>query len=521
MRNPAQLRRWAIIINRMTPELTPAARRALIQALDWAALLAASAPEPRHVLLALLDEEQGRAAELLKAHGLDLPAVRTALAEREVVPLMQPAEALTVSEVSHRLHPLVYAARNLALELTGERTVASEHLLLAAFECDTSLQAVLAPLGLAIECLTADLQGPEGPSLRLDEPLQLADSVELIDSARILDANANRAREALRVVEEFCRFSLEDAFLSGELKRLRHDLAEALSGISPKLLLGARETQQDVGTRISTATEQERHSLPDVLSANCKRLQESLRALEEYGKLHGPDLGRAFEGLRYRAYTLERAVMLGFRARERLRDAVLYVLVGGSSCTASVEWTIKEAAAGGAQIFQLREKQLDDREWLRRAHAARRWTEQAGVLLIVNDRPDIARLVHADGVHLGQEDMAVKDARTILGADALIGVSTHNVEQLRQAILDGTDYVGIGPTFTTPTKHFEGLAGLDFVRQAAAETTLPAFAIGGISLENVHDVVLAGARRVAVSQVICSAEEPRHAAAALRRALQT
>src|SRR5262249_35337637 len=137
----------------------------------------------------------------------------------------------------------------------------------------------------------------------------------------------------------------------------------------------------------------------------------------------------------------------------------------------------------------------------------------------VNDRPDVARLVEADGVHLGQDDLPVKEARRLVGPDALVGVSTHDLAQLRQAILDGADYVGVGPVFASGTKDFAGLAGLEYVRAAAAETSLPAFAIGGIGPGNVEMVVASGARRVAVSGSVARSDDPRAAAAALRRAL--
>jgi thiamine-phosphate pyrophosphorylase len=139
----------------------------------------------------------------------------------------------------------------------------------------------------------------------------------------------------------------------------------------------------------------------------------------------------------------------------------------------------------------------------------------------VNDRPDIAMLAEADGVHLGQEDLPFQEARRLLGPDALIGISTHDVKQLQRAILEGASYVGVGPTFPSATKTFEALAGLDFIRQAMEMTTLPAFALGGITPENVDQVVAAGARRIAVSQAICAAEDPSAAARALKRALRT
>src|SRR5206468_6231988 len=144
---------------------------------------------------------------------------------------------------------------------------------------------------------------------------------------------------------------------------------------------------------------------------------------------------------------LERALLVGGTAREQLAKCAIQVLLTGSLCAAALDWTIAEAAAAGADMIQLREKKLSDRELLERARNVRRWTRKAGVLFIVNDRPDIARLVEADGVHLGQDDMPVREARRLLGLEAIIGVSTHSVEQVREAVLDGATYLGVGPTF--------------------------------------------------------------------------
>ncbi len=359
----------------------------------------------------------------------------------------------------------------------------------------------------------------QGPPLLPEEPLDLTATVEEMDAARILDASLNRAREALRVIEDYCRFALNDAFLTGECKHLRHGLAETFTVLTPAALLAARDTPGDVGTTITTAAEGERTSLAGVVLANCKRLQEALRSLEEYGKLQAPELGAAVEDFRYRAYTVERAILLGTTARKRLADARLYLLVTGSLCTAAVDWTVQEALAGGVQIVQLREKSLGDRDLLERARMVRRLTNAAGALFLVNDRPDIARLSEADGVHLGQEDLSVREARRVLGPDALIGVSTHDLEQVRAAVRDGASYIGVGPTFPSETKAFSEFPGLEFARRAVAETSLPAFVIGGVHQGNVEQVAAAGLKRVAVSQAVCRAEDPCQAAAALRRVL--
>jgi thiamine-phosphate pyrophosphorylase len=218
---------------------------------------------------------------------------------------------------------------------------------------------------------------------------------------------------------------------------------------------------------------------------------------------------------------MEKALLLGQDARDRLANARLYLLLTEAQCRFSLAGTIKEAAAGGVQIVQLREKRLSDRALLERAREVRQLTRKAGILFIMNDRADLALLAEADGVHLGQEDLTVQGARRVLGPDGLIGVSTHDLEQVRKAVRDGASYIGVGPTFPSGTKTFAEFPGLEFVRQALAETSLPAFVIGGITLDNLPEVIAAGGRRVAVSQAIGQADDPRKAAAMFRKLLDS
>jgi thiamine-phosphate pyrophosphorylase len=348
---------------------------------------------------------------------------------------------------------------------------------------------------------------------------ELPDTTAEVEAARILDASFNRAREAARVLEDYCRFALDDRLLTEQVKDLRHGLAAAARKVPLTALLAARETLRDVGTTATAGGEYERASPAHVAFINLKRLQEALRSLEEFGKVLGPELGRELEALRYRTYTLERALALRAGGRERLGAAKLYVLLTRGQCTAALDWTIREAARGGADVFQLREKTMTDRALLECARDVRRWTREVGALFVVNDRPDIARLCGADGVHLGQDDMSPKDARRIAGPDVFIGISTHSLDQLRTAVLDGADYVGVGPTFPSRTKTFDEFPGLDFVRAAFGETTVPAFALGGIGVGNIAEVVAAGARRVAVSAAITTADDPEQAARLLKQAL--
>jgi thiamine-phosphate pyrophosphorylase len=155
-------------------------------------------------------------------------------------------------------------------------------------------------------------------------------------------------------------------------------------------------------------------------------------------------------------------------------------------------------AAGGARIVQLRGKRATDRELSAAARDVLAAARAAGLLVIVNDRPDVARITSADGVHVGQDDMSPRDVRRLL-PDGIVGVSTHTIEQLQGALTQPVDYVAVGPVFATATKERpDPVVGLDLVRRARALTPLPLVAIGGISLENAAEVISAGADAVAV-----------------------
>ncbi len=173
--------------------------------------------------------------------------------------------------------------------------------------------------GLNVTALEATIIGPETPAIEMSETIYLMEPPEQIATARILDANANRARESLRILEDYSRFVLNDAYLMRELKSLRHELAKVLDRFPESLFHAGRETLTDVGTSISTAMEMHRDSSHHVALANAKRLQEALRTLEEFGKILDPAVAQELEQLRYRSYTLERSLWLGSDARATRR----------------------------------------------------------------------------------------------------------------------------------------------------------------------------------------------------------
>ena len=480
-------------------DLNPAVERAIAAA--------GAAPTAADWLRVLLADDEARPAVLLAGLGLSLPAILHQIAQST-------ADSLHSADLLRR-------AREQSIRLRGDPAITTDLMLAAVLFGDPMLAAAL---GVRLDLLDAALRSPmiEAPETAQETPevpFNVPDVTDRGDAARIVDANLNRAREALRVLDDFARFVRNDALLTEALKSLRHRLADLAAHLPLPSLLAARDTQRDVGTSISTGGELSRDTPGHVAAVNCKRLQESLRSIEEFGKLLGPHVAREVEAIRYESYTLERALLGGSPLRERLAAAKLYALLSGESCTASLDWTVAEAAAGGVEVFQLREKNLGDRELLARAIEMRRWTREHHALFIVNDRADIARLSEADGVHLGQDDLAVADARRILGPQPLIGVSTHTLDQVRQAVRDGADYLGIGPCFPSITKSFEWLAGTEFIAAAVQATALPAFALGGINAKTISLAMAAGATRVAVSAAIAQAEEPRLAAQILTAAL--
>jgi len=337
----------------------------------------------------------------------------------------------------------------------------------------------------------------------------------------MIDATVNRAGEGLRVVEDFTRFVLDDPHLTRLAKALRHNFAEAAAMIAISDRHSARDTEHDVGTLITGVGELDRPDPWAVCVASLKRAQQSLRSLEEYGKLADVNFAREIERIRYRLYTLEKAIDTERTSREWLETVRLCVLVDGQRSPDDFERLVVALVEAGVGMIQLRDKQLGDRELVARARLLRDRTREKPTLAIVNDRADVAAAVHADGVHLGQEDLTVKDARTIVGTRILIGVSTHNLEQARAAALDGANYLGAGPTFPSRTKVFEKFAGLDLLRAVAAEIRLPTFAIGGIDFDNLADVLAAGIPRVAVGAAITQAAEPGNVARQLAEALAT
>lgn len=343
---------------------------------------------------------------------------------------------------------------------------------------------------------------------------------------RILDANFNRAREGLRVVEEVARFVLSDAALASKVRELRHRLSRCQESFPAKgaALVAARDVEGDVGS--GALSFRDPQTIGELAAANFKRVQEALRVLEEYARLCR--VKAPFQEMRFLAYALEQEITGRLAGREEACrpvpaskpvDYTLYVITGDKfSRGRSILEVAREAISGGATVLQLREKEFSARRLVEVGRQLRELTREAGVTFIVNDRVDVALAVDADGVHLGQDDLPVEEARKILGPGKIIGVSTHSVEQALEAQRRGADYLGVGPIYETWTKEdAEAPLGPDILRRLVPMVHIPVVAIGGIKAHNAAEAVAAGADGVAVITAVVAAEDVAGAARELRR----
>ena len=548
----------------MELQFTPGAERAIQRATNWSDCSDSPQISAPALLLGLLAETECRAAITLEGLQINSPAIlnkwprfdtpnpdKTSSGksgENVGIARTKADKPVPIERFSADVKASLAATCELLQDLPTPLILATEHLLLGLAAAEHEAAAWLRELGLDPLALAKEIHLQYGISpepLPLDdlEPIEIdqpdvsvnlpadpqqsgssdpsigVSRQERIRLLRVIDAAANRGREGLRAVEDYVRFVLDDPHLTDRLKRLRHELTSVLSAVPLDERLAARETQADVGTSLATPSENRRQDATSVMVANFTRLQEALRSLEEFGKVLDPRMANEIKAIRYEVYTLQRTVEITRSNAEILADARLYVLIDGCSSARHFRSLVASLVAAGVDVIQFRDKRLEERHLLERARVLREMTLSTGTLFVMNDRPDLALLARADGVHVGQEDLTVKDARTLVGPGALVGVSTHSIEQARQAVMDGADYIGAGPTFPSDTKQFERFPGVELLRAVASEIRLPAFAIGGISGENLRDVLSTGIRRIAVSGAVAKSGDPAAAAKELLASL--
>ncbi len=338
----------------------------------------------------------------------------------------------------------------------------------------------------------------------------------LLKIRRVIDANLNRTGEGLRVLEDIARLVLDDAVLSQQLKLMRHELVRGELTFN-KQLVEARDSEHDVGASTLAPGQEKEKELPLVVVANARRVQESLRTIEELAKTQDtiPKLDpEQFKQARFNLYTIERELLSRLLRRDRAPHlSGLHAIIDTQALKGRSHLEVaRQIIQGGAKTLQLRDKLTSKKELLPIAQQLKALCAEHNVLFIVNDYLDLALATDADGLHLGQDDLPITVARKLMPIDKILGCSTTTVDQAIAAESDGADYVAIGSIYPTPSKEKAVIVGLERLRQVRQAVKLPLVAIGGITKDNAAEVIACGADSVAVISAILGAESPKEAA---------
>jgi thiamine-phosphate pyrophosphorylase len=323
---------------------------------------------------------------------------------------------------------------------------------------------------------------------------------------RIIDANCNRIGEGLRVLEDIARFILNGADLSHQLKAMRHSLIESLSNFGAEAL-SARDSARDVGQNIESIGRNQ--SLASLVTANAKRVEEALRVIEELAKL--PDMSTAisakqFEQARFRLYALERELSAKLLRQANVRRITgLYAIIDTQLISLeNVLDAAKKTIRGGAKVIQLRDKSANKGALFSISKSLAELCRDSDCLFIINDYLDIAIAAGADGLHIGQDDLPLTVVRDELPIDKIVGVSVRTLAEAQKAQADGADYIAVGSVFPSSTKKEAEVVGLERIKQIKQAISTPIVAIGGISRENIGQVVASGAAAAAVISAVFS-----------------
>jgi thiamine-phosphate pyrophosphorylase len=342
------------------------------------------------------------------------------------------------------------------------------------------------------------------------------------DIFRIVDANFNRIGEGLRVLEEFARLSLNDTSLTQQLKNLRHRLINIDRAIQGKLI-AARDSESDIGSGMNVPDEPTDRNVETTIIANSRRVQESLRVMEEIAK--SPELkldSETYRRARFEIYTLEKELISRLLRKDKVqRLSGLYVVIDTAFLKgrSHKEVTI-QAIRGGAKTIQLRAKNSGTKEFFSMARDLKQICAENNVLFIINDSLEIALASEADGLHIGQDDLPISVARKLLPIDKILGCSASNKEEALDAASQGADYLGVGSIYPTSSKDVKSVIGEEALKNIHYDIDLPIVAIGGINLDNIASVIKAGAISAAVISAVLGADDVEAAAGTLTKIIE-
>ena len=322
---------------------------------------------------------------------------------------------------------------------------------------------------------------------------------------QIIDANLDRAREGLRVLEDWARFGLGKEKYVEKIKNFRQILGKNHLEVYKQ----SRNHIEDKCKGLTHKEQINRKTSEQIISSNSARVQEALRVIEEFSRLQNHELSKIASEIRYEIYTIE-IDLLSYnklkKSQKILKENDLYVITDQRDNLLKI---IEEILIAGVRIIQHRFKTGTDKDHLKEATQIKNLCKKYNSLFIINDRIDIALASNADGIHLGQDDLELKTARKLLGYSKIIGISANNEIDISNALKDGCDYLGIGPVFETATKEDKQPIGIEKIKALTKDVDIPWFAIGGIKSNNISYLKSNGFKKVALISQLMNSEDPK------------
>ena len=322
---------------------------------------------------------------------------------------------------------------------------------------------------------------------------------------QIIDANLDRAREGLRVLEDWARFGLGKNDYVRRIKNCRQILGKNHLEIYKQ----KRNHIEDQCKGLTHQEQGKRKTPEQIISSNSARVQEALRVIEEFSRLHNHQLSKIASEIRYEIYTIEIDLLSLSKCKnseEILKENDLYFITDQKENLLEI---IEEILIAGVKIIQHRFKKGTDKNHLQEAIQIKNLCKRYNSLFIINDRIDIALASNADGIHLGQEDLDLKTARKLLGYSKIIGISANNEIDISNALKEGCNYIGIGPVFETATKKDKKPIGIEKIKTLTKNLNIPWFAIGGVTKNNISLLKNNGFKKVALVSQLMNSEDPK------------
>ena len=333
---------------------------------------------------------------------------------------------------------------------------------------------------------------------------------------QIIDANLDRAREGLRVIEDWARFGLGKEKCVERIK----DFRQILGKNHLEVYKQSRNYIKDQCKGLTHHEQVKRKNPEQIISSNSGRVQEALRVIEEFSRVHNQKLSKIASEIRYEIYTLE-IDLLRLSKRNKsakiLKENDLYVITDQRENLFEI---VEEILIAGVKIIQHRFKKGTDKDHLEEAIFIKKLCKKYNSLFIINDRVDIALASNADGIHLGQNDLDIKTARNLLGYSKIIGVSANNENDISNAINNDCDYIGIGPVFESSTKKNKTPLGIEKIKNLTKDLNIPWFAIGGITTKNLSKLKINGFKKVALVSQLMNSEDPKDDAIMILKELE-